>query len=326
MLPFSFLLVRKKKWQHLTLEGALWRKRKAQKHSEYRTAFIIGFLYIPGTIFVFLFNTRTWPGILAAFQDFIPVKGWFGSEWVGFDNFEVFFRQPDAWRIIRNTLVMAIGKIVAGQVIAIVFALMINEVRNMKLKKTIQTITYLPHFVSWVIFATVLKYVIGTNGLIESALSEAGVHVSILGTASIFPAVMIITETMKEFGWSAIIYLAALTAVDQGLYEAAEMDGASRWKQTIHVTLPGIRNVIVLNAVLSLGGILNAGFDQIFNMYNTLVMSTGDILDTWVYRQGLISMNYGVGTAVGLFKSVIAIILTIIAYWAADKFADYKIF
>lgn len=283
-------------------------------------------LILPGTIFVFLFNTRTWPGILAAFQDFIPVKGWFGSEWVGFDNFEVFFRQPDAWRIIRNTLVMAIGKIVAGQVIAIVFALMINEVRNMKLKKTIQTITYLPHFVSWVIFATVLKYVIGTNGLIESALSEAGVHVSILGTASIFPAVMIITETMKEFGWSAIIYLAALTAVDQGLYEAAEMDGASRWKQTIHVTLPGIRNVIVLNAVLSLGGILNACFDQIFNMYNTLVMSTGDILDTWVYRQGLISMNYGVGTAVGLFKSVIAIILTIIAYWAADKFADYKIF
>ena len=227
-------------------------------------------LILPGTIFVFLFNTRTWPGILAAFQDFIPVKGWFGSEWVGFDNFEVFFRQPDAWHIIRNTLVMAIGKIVAGQVIAIVFALMINEVRNMKLKKTIQTITYLPHFVSWVIFATVLKYVIGTNGLIESALSEAGVHVSILGTASIFPAVMIITETMKEFGWSAIIYLAALTAVDQGLYEAAEMDGASRWKQTIHVTLPGIRNVIVLNAVLSLGGILNAGFDQIFNMYNTL--------------------------------------------------------
>lgn len=118
-------------------------------------------LILPGTIFVFLFNTRTWPGILAAFQDFIPVKGWFGSEWVGFDNFEVFFRQPDAWRIIRNTLVMAIGKIVAGQVIAIIFALMINEVRNMKLKKTIQTITYLPHFVSWVIFATVLKYVIG---------------------------------------------------------------------------------------------------------------------------------------------------------------------
>ena len=203
---------------------------------------------------------------------------------------------------------------------------MLNEIRNSKLKKSIQTITYLPHFVSWVIFATVLKYIIGTNGLIENFLKDNGITISILGTASIFPAIMIVTETLKEFGWSAIIYLSALTAVDQGLYEAAEMDGATRWQQTLHVTLPGISPVIVLNALLSLGNVLNAGFDQIFNMYNTLVMSTGDILDTWVYRQGLISMNYGVGTAVGLFKSIIGIVLTIIAYWAADKFADYKIF
>lgn len=273
-----------------------------------------------------MFNTRTWPGILAAFEDFIPVKGWYHSEWVGFDNFKIFFMQPDAWRIIRNTLIMAIGKIVLGQVMAITFALMLNEVRNSRLKKSIQTVTYLPHFVSWVIYATVLKYIIGTNGLIENLLKERGITISILGTASIFPIIMIVTETLKEFGWSAIIYLSALTAVDQGLYEAAEMDGATRWQQTVHVTLPGISPIIVLNALLSLGSILNAGFDQIFNMYNTLVMSTGDVLDTWVYRQGLISMNYGVGTAVGLFKCVIGMVLTIIAYWAADKFADYKIF
>ena len=283
-------------------------------------------LVLPGVIVTFMFNTRTWPGILAAFEDFIPVRGWFDSEWVGWDNFEVFFMQPDAFRIIRNTLIIAIGKIVLGQVMAVTFALMLNEIRNSKLKKSIQTITYLPHFVSWVIFATVLKYIIGTNGLIENFLKDNGITISILGTASIFPAIMIVTETLKEFGWSAIIYLSALTAVDQGLYEAAEMDGATRWQQTLHVTLPGISPVIVLNALLSLGNVLNAGFDQIFNMYNTLVMSTGDILDTWVYRQGLISMNYGVGTAVGLFKSIIGIVLTIIAYWAADKFADYKIF
>lgn len=283
-------------------------------------------LVLPGVIVTFMFNTRTWPGILAAFEDFIPVRGWFDSEWVGWDNFEVFFMQPDAFRIIRNTLIIAIGKIVLGQVMAVTFALMLNEIRNSKLKKSIQTITYLPHFVSWVIFATVLKYIIGTNGLIENFLKDNGITISILGTASIFPAIMIVTETLKEFGWSAIIYLSALTAVDQGLYEAAEMDGATRWQQTLHVTLPGISPVIVLNALLSLGNVLNAGFDQIFNMYNTLVMSTGDILDTWVYRQGLISMNYGIGTAVGLFKSIIGIVLTIIAYWAADKFADYKIF
>ena len=284
-------------------------------------------MILPGTIFVFLFNTRTWPGILAAFQDFIPVKGWYGSDWVGLSNFEIFFRQPDSFRIIRNTLIMAVGKIVFTQLLAIVFALMINEVRNSKLKKTIQTITYLPHFVSWVIFATILKSLIGTNGLFENFLKElTGTNLSILGTASVFPVLMILTEMLKEFGWSAIIYLSALTAVDPGLYEAAAIDGASRWKQTIHVTLPGIRHIIVLNGVLSLGNILNAGFDQIFNMYNPLVMSTADILDTWVYRQGLVNFNYGVGTAVGLFKSLIALVLTVIAYWAADKFADYKIF
>lgn len=284
-------------------------------------------MVLPGTIFVFLFNTRTWPGILGAFQDFIPVKGWYKSDWIGLSNFEIFFRQPDCLQIIRNTLVMAVGKIVFGQCMAILFALMLNEIYNSKLKKTIQTITYLPHFVSWVIFATILKSILGSTGLVEEFLKSFGVeNVSILGTASVFPAVMIATEVLKEFGWSAIIYLSALTAIDPGLYEAAEIDGATRFQQTIHVTLPGLRHIIVLNAVLSLGGILNAGFDQIFNMYNTLVMSTADIIDTWVYRQGLISLNYGVGTAVGLFKSVIAMILTVFAYWAADKFADYKIF
>ena len=242
-------------------------------------------------------------------------------------NFKIFFRQPNCFQIIRNTLVLAVGKILFGQCMAILFALMLNEVRNSKLKKTIQTVTYLPHFVSWVIFASILRSILGSTGLVEGLLKSFGIeNVSILGTASIFPAIMIATEVLKEFGWSAIIYLSALTAIDMGLYEAAEIDGATRLRQTIHVTLPGIRHIIVLNAVLSLGGILNAGFDQIFNMYNTLVMSTGDIIDTWVYRQGLISFNYGVGTAVGLFKSIIALILTVFAYWAADRFADYKIF
>lgn len=150
-----------------------------------------------------------------------------------------------------------------------------------------------------------------------------GVH---LGYAGVVPAADDLTETLKEFGWGAIIYLSALSSIDPGLYEAAEIDGASRWKQTIHVTIPGISYIIVLNLVLSLGGILGANFDQIFNMYNPLVYSTGDVIDTWVYRQGLISFNYGVGTAVGLFRSVIAMVLTIAAYWGAYKFADYKIF
>lgn len=284
-------------------------------------------MVLPAVILVFLFNTRTWPGILGAFQDFIPVKGWFGSKWVGLRNFKIFFAQPDSWQIFRNTLVIAVGKIVAVQCLAIVFALMINEVQNTKLKRLIQTFTYLPHFISWVIFAVILKSFLGTDGLFNQILTGFGLEkFSFLGTPSIFQGLMISTEMLKEFGWSAIVYLSALTGIDPGLYEAAEIDGANRWKQTVHVTLPSIRYMIVINAVLSLGGILNAGFDQIFNMYNTLVMSTADVIDTWVYRQGIVAMNYGVGTAVGLFKSILALVLTVTAYWAADKFADYKIF
>lgn len=284
-------------------------------------------MLIPGLVLVFLFNTRTWPGILAAFQDFKPIKGWYGSRWTGLENFRTFFEQPDSWSIIRNTLLIAVGKIVLGQFCAIAFALMINEIRRERFKKTLQTVMYFPHFISWVIYATILKSLIGSDGLINQILLANGREtVMILGNAKFFPYMMILTDTIKEFGYSAIIYLAAITAIDPGLYEAAEIDGANRWKQTIHVTIPGISLIIVLNAVLAIGSIMNAGFDQIFNMYNPLVMSTGDIIDTWVYRIGLVDMNFGIGTAVGLFRSVISMILTIIAYWAADKFADFKIF
>lgn len=285
------------------------------------------FMVLPAFILVFLFNTRTWPGLLAAFQDFIPIKGWYGSEWIGLKNFKTFFMQPDCWRIIRNTLVIAVGKIVVGQVCAIILTLLLNEVQQKRLKKSIQTAVYMPHFISWVIYATILKSIIGTDGLINSVLIACGKEpIMFLGIPTLFPWMMILTDTIKEVGFASIIYLSALTSIDPGYYEAAKLDGATRWQQTIHVTIPGISTIIVLNAVLALGNVLAAGFDQIYNMYNPLVMSTGDVIDTWVYRQGLVSMNYGVGTAVGLFRSLISMVLTVIAYWAADKFADYKIF
>lgn len=284
-------------------------------------------MVIPALVFVFVFNTRTWPGILGAFQKFIPTKGWYGSKWIGLKNFSVFFMQPDWFNIIRNTLVISIGKIVIGQVIAIVFALMINEIRNPTLKRGIQTATYLPHFISWVVYASILKSLMGSDGILEKIVSQLiGQKVMLLGTPALFPILMIITETLKEFGWSAIIYLSALSNINPELYEAAEIDGANRWKQTLHVTLPGLKNIIVLNGALSLGHILSAGFNQIFNMYNTLVMSTADILDTWIYRQGIVGLNYGVSIAVGLLNGLVGMLLTIIAYRLAYKFADYKIF
>lgn len=285
-------------------------------------------MILPGFLVVLLFNTTTWLGIGIAFQDFIPSKGWFGSPWVGFENFEIFFDQPDSFQILRNTVVIAVGKIVFLTLAAITFALLLNEVRGKKLKKWIQTSVYLPHFISWVIYATILRSMLSLDGVVNQLLGLLGIQegISFLGTASLFPGIMIATEVLKEVGFSAIVYLAAMTAIDPGLYEAATIDGASRWQLALHVTLPGISTVIVLMVTLSLGNVLNAGFDQIFNMYNPLVYSTGDIIDTYVYRIGLVSFNYGVGSAVGLFKSFIGVALMGIAYWLAAKFADYRIF
>lgn len=285
-------------------------------------------MVLPGAVFVLLFNTSTWLGIALAFQDFIPSKGWFGSPWVGFENFELFFSLPDSYAILRNTMVIAVGKIAVGTFVSIVFALLLNELRGRRLKKTIQTAVYLPHFISWVIFATIMRSMLSADGLVNRILHLWGAQDSVLflGSPALFPFVMIATETLKEFGFGAIVYLSALTAIDPTLYEAAAIDGAGRWKQAIHVTLPGLRAIIVLMATLNLGNVLNAGFDQIFNMYNPLVYSTGDIIDTYVYRVGLVSFNYGLGSAIGLFKSVIGITLMAVAYWLAAKFADYRIF
>ncbi|HCS73503.1 MAG TPA: protein lplB, partial [Clostridiales bacterium] len=211
---------------------------------------------------------------------------------------------------------------------AIVFALLLHEIPGGRLKKTIQTAVYLPHFISWVIFATVIRSMLNIDGVVNKLLMMLGLKEPILflGTMSIFPIVMILTEAMKEFGFSAIIYLAAITNIDPGLYEASAIDGAGRMRKLLHVTLPGILPIIILMATLSLGNVLNAGFDQIFNMYSPSVYSTGDIIDTYVYRLGIVNFNYGIGSAVGLFKSVISLMLMSLAYFLAAKFGDYKIF
>ena len=296
------------------------RHRKNQLH--------YNLMLMPGALMVFLFNTITWLGILLAFQDFIPSRGWFGSPWVGLDNFRIFFDMPDSFEIIKNTVVIAVGKIVITTIFAIVFALLLHEIPGGRLKKTIQTAVYLPHFISWVIFATVIRSMLNIDGVVNKLLMMLGLKEPILflGTMSIFPIVMILTEAMKEFGFSAIIYLAAITNIDPGLYEASAIDGAGRMRKLLHVTLPGILPIIILMATLSLGNVLNAGFDQIFNMYSPSVYSTGDIIDTYVYRLGIVNFNYGIGSAVGLFKSVISLMLMSLAYFLAAKFGDYKIF
>ena len=285
-------------------------------------------MMLPGMILLVIFSFIPMFGIVMAFQNFTPAKGIFGSEWVGMNNFIRLFTMDNIQQVLFNTLYIAISKIVLDIVVPVTFALMLNEVKNRFFVRSVQTITYLPYFLSWVIMAGVFVEILSpSGGLVNNILGFFGIDpIFFLGDKKWFPNVMIITDTWKNFGFSAIVYLAALTSVDQSLYEAARVDGANYMQQMFHITLPGIKGIVILMTVLSIGGILDAGFDQIFNMYNPIVYETGDVLDTFVYRLGIKDMAFSLSTAVSLVKSIVSLILIVISYKLAEKFAGYKIF
>ncbi|AYB44347.1 ABC transporter permease subunit [Paenibacillus lautus] len=286
-------------------------------------------MILPGFLFLLVFNYLPIGGIIIAFQKFIPAKGLFGDQdWIGLRNFEYVMNLPNFDNIMWNTFYIALMKVILGLLVPIVIAILLNEVRHMALKRGVQTAIYLPHFLSWVVLGGIFIEILSPNdGLVNRALQSFGIEpIFFLGDNRWFPNTMILTDVWKEFGYGTIIYLAALTSINPNLYEAAQIDGANRWRQTLHVTLPGMQMVIVLLMVLNLGNLLNAGFDQIFNMYSPMVYESGDILDTFVYRIGLLDAQFGVATAVGLFKSVIALVLVSVSYYIAYKVADYRIF
>jgi len=267
-------------------------------------------------------------GIIISFKQYRPVLGFMKSKWVGWDNFSLMLKLPDFYQVVTNTLVIAGLKLTIGFFVPIVFALLLNEVRLMWFKKTVQTFVYLPHFMSWVILGGILTNILSVNGgIVNNLLGWFGIDpIMFLGSNAWFRPVLIVSDIWKEFGFSMIVYLAALAGINPALYEAAVIDGANRWKQTLYVTLPGIVPIMALVATLSLGGILNAGFDQVFNLYNPIVYETGDIIDTYVYRMGLQQTQYSFATAVGLSKSLVSLILMAIAYRLAYKYANYRIF
>lgn len=284
-------------------------------------------MLLPGFIWLLLISIIPMFGIVIAFQDFNPGKGFFQSEWVGLDNFEYMFALNDTPVIFFNTVFIAVMKMIGNLIVPLIFAIMLNELRMMLVKRWIQTIVYLPHFLSWVILSGILLDVFSYTGPINTVMTFIGLDpILFFARADLFPFIIVASDVWKEFGFNTIIYLAALTSINPSLYEAAAIDGAARLRRMWHVTLPGLRTTIVLLAVLSLGNVLNAGFDQIFNLYNPLVYSTGDIIDTWVYREGLLNMQYGLATAVGLLKSVVSFILIIVSYQLASRFANYRIF
>ena len=282
---------------------------------------------VPGLVLLvaFTFVPRFYSVI--AFQKFTPARGIANSPWVGLDNFLFLLRIQDAWEVFGNTLFIATLKIVLILIVAVTFALLLNEVRFASAKRAIQTMVYLPHFLSWVILAGILRTLLAREGLVNDVLGWFGVApIPFLGQPAIFPWVIIGSDIWKEFGFEAIIYLAALTSIDPTLYEVAEMDGANRLQKMIYISLPSIAPTIILVASLGISNVLNANFDQIYNLYSPIVYSTGDVLDTYVYRVGLLQGQYSIGTTVGLLKTVVSLILIGISYWIADRFANYRIF
>jgi putative aldouronate transport system permease protein len=288
-------------------------------------------MLLPALILLILFRFYPMWGVLIAFKDYKFAEGILGSPWVGLDNFQTFFASRNAFNIIRNTVVIATGKIILGQIAAVVFALMLNEVRITKFKRLTQTATTLPYFLSWVIIGGIMLQVLSTSGVVNQGLEALGLDkIRFLGKPTVFPWTLILSDVWKGFGFGAVIYLAALTAINPELFEAAAVDGAGRFSRIRYITLPSILPTIILMSCLSLGSILNAGFDQVLVLYNPTVMKTGDIIDTYVFRVGLLGegglVNYGLASAVGLMKSVVGFFLIIASYWLAGKFANYRIF
>ena len=256
----------------------------------FRRELPLHFMILPGLALVLLFSYVPMGGLVMAFQDFIPSKGLFGDQkWCGLENFRFVFSLPGFNRALQNTIIIAFWKIVLGLLVPIVFALLLNEIRSVRVSKFVQTICYLPYFMSWVILGGILVDVLSTGGIVNQALNSLGLDsIFFLGDNRYFRTTAIWSDIWKNFGYGAIVYLAAILGIDTELYEAARIDGAGRWQQTWHVTLPGMRMIIVLMLVMSLGNVLNAGFDQIFNLYSPAVYESGDIIDTFVYRMGVI--------------------------------------
>ncbi|HFR3837968.1 TPA: ABC transporter permease [Streptococcus suis] len=284
-------------------------------------------MVIPGIICLIIFSYFPMVGLLMAFQDFVPAKGLFGSKFVGFDNFTYLFSLPDIWKVTYNTVFIAVGKIVFNTIIPIAFAILLNEIRVKWLKKSMQTIVYLPHFLSWVILGSVIVNIFSLDGTVNHLLNLLGIDsVNFLGDNKVFPHLLIWTDVWKGFGYNSIVFLAAITSIDPGLYEAATIDGASWWQKVKHVTIPGILPFILLLTILALPGILSAGFDQVYNLYSPPVYESGDVLDTYIYRIGLVGRDYSLGTTVGLIRSVVGLVLIVISNKLAEKWTNRVMF
>ena len=285
-------------------------------------------MLIPGFLYFLIFKYGPMLGLITAFQDYNPISGWFGSEFVGFKHFKRFFADPKFFQLFRNTLILAFCNIIFYFPLPIILALLINEVKNGKYKNVIQSVLYLPHFVSWVVVAGICMTMFSAeSGALTGAVSRLfGREVRVLSEPAFFPALITGQIIWKECGWGTIIFLAALTGVDTQLYEAARVDGANRCRQTWHITLPAIKPTIITMLILRMGSFLNTGFEQIFLMLNSMNREVGEVFDTYVYQTAMTNGRISYGSAVGMFKSVICLLLVMTSNKIAEKAGEEGIY
>jgi len=280
-------------------------------------------MILPVLAYYIIFHYAPMYGLIMAFKDFQPIKGITGSEWVGLQHFKEFFQSFYFWRILKNTVVISCSNLIFGFPAPIILALLINELRNKYFKSTVQSISYMPHFISLVVVCGLIKDFTSDTGVISYIVSLfGGQATTLLNEAKNFVPIYVVSDIWQSVGWGTIIYLAALTGIDQELYEAAQVDGAGRWKQTLNITLPCIMPTIVIMLVLRMGSMLSVGFEKIILLYNPAVYSTADVISTFVYRKGLQDFAFSYSAAVGLFNSVINFLLLVIANKLSKKFSE----
>lgn len=284
-------------------------------------------MLMPAVIFVLLFSYVPIFGIIMAFQEYKPLLGFTGSEFVGFEQFRYIFSLPSFRIAFRNTFIIAFSKIVLNIIVPLTLSLLLNEITRSWFKRTVQTIIFIPFFFSWAILAGMVMEVFSYTGVINKTIEVLGGEaIPFLISNDYFRTILVSSDVWKGMGYNTVLFLAAITNIDPTLYEAAKVDGASKWKQLTKITIPSIFTMIVLLTILGLGNILNAGFEQILIMYNPTVERTVDILDTLVYRLGVAGRQYSAAAAMGLFKSIVSMVFVGGSYWLAYKTTDYRVF
>ncbi|SDC63702.1 putative aldouronate transport system permease protein [Paenibacillus sp. UNCCL117] len=281
-------------------------------------------LFLPTLLYYILFKYVPMFGIIVSFKDYNLFKGIWESSWVGLKYFRMFFESPDAFKLIRNTFLLGVYKLIFGFPAPIILALLLNEVRQMAFKKFVQTVSYLPHFISNVVVVSMLVLFLSpSSGIVNHLMEWMGLEpVNFMANEKMFRSIYVLSEIWQHVGWETIIYLAALTSIDPQLYEAAKMDGAGRWKQMTQVTLPGIRPAIIIVLILNVGSVLEIGFEKVFLMLNPAIYGTADILSTFVYRTGIEKGNYSYATAIDLFTSLINLIFILTANWVSRRTSE----